>query len=164
MKKSIMKTVKSFLVAFKGIGIAILEESHLRFHIVVAGYVLYFSGFYSFTAAEFSVIMLCILAVIGFEIINTAIERAIDLVCPQYDKLAGKAKDISAGAVLIASIVSVVIGITMFWDSNIFSEITLFFTENLMATVMLGVSVVLSVIFVVFCKRQRINNKPKGEL
>jgi len=48
------------------------------------------------------------------EAINSAIESVVDLVEPDKHPLAGRAKDIAAGAVLIASINSVIIGVVIF--------------------------------------------------
>lgn len=48
------------------------------------------------------------------EILNTAIEFLVNLVSPQYNEMAGKVKDIAAGAVLFAAIMAVVIGTIVF--------------------------------------------------
>jgi diacylglycerol kinase len=58
--------------------------------------------------------LLCIGLVFGAEMMNTAIENVVDLASPELHPLAGKAKDIAAGAVLICTIVSVVIGLLIF--------------------------------------------------
>jgi diacylglycerol kinase (ATP) len=52
--------------------------------------------------------------VLALEIINTAIESFVDLVEPNYNPVAGKIKDLGAGAVLIFSIISALIGIMIF--------------------------------------------------
>ena len=52
--------------------------------------------------------------VIGGELFNTAIETIVDMVCPNKDNMAKKAKDISAGAVLMNAIMSLIIGILIF--------------------------------------------------
>lgn len=48
------------------------------------------------------------------EILNTAIEFLVNLVSPQYNEMAGKVKDIAAGAVLFAALMAVVIGTIVF--------------------------------------------------
>lgn len=60
---------------------------------------------------EWAVILLCILIVMALEAMNSALEYLTDLVSPDYHPLAGKAKDMAAGAVLLASIGSVIIGL-----------------------------------------------------
>jgi diacylglycerol kinase len=52
--------------------------------------------------------------VVGAEMMNTAIENVVDLASPEQHPLAGKAKDIAAGAVLICAIISVFIGLLIF--------------------------------------------------
>jgi len=58
--------------------------------------------------------LMCIGMVVGAEMINTAIENVVDLASPDQHPLAGKAKDIAAGAVLICAIISVIIGLLIF--------------------------------------------------
>ena len=57
---------------------------------------------------------LTIALVMGLEMINSAIENLVDLVTRDYHPLAGKVKDIAAGAVLIAAVLAVVIGVIVF--------------------------------------------------
>ncbi|MCH4184338.1 MAG: diacylglycerol kinase family protein [Eggerthellaceae bacterium] len=63
---------------------------------------------------EWVVIVFCIGLVIGSECMNTSFEDVVDLACPHHDSLAGRAKDIAAGAVLIFSLMSLVIGLLIF--------------------------------------------------
>lgn len=66
--------------------------------------------------------MLCLLAfglVMGAEMMNTAIETIVDLVSPEYHKLAGRAKDIAAGAVLISSVFAAIVGLIIFLPRGI---------------------------------------------
>ena len=63
---------------------------------------------------EFIIILTMICLVLTTEIINTAIERAVDLVTKEYHELARIAKDVSAGSVLVTSIFSLIIGIIIF--------------------------------------------------
>ena len=63
---------------------------------------------------EWVILVLTIGIVLALEMVNTSIERAVDLVTKDYLELAKNAKDIAAGAVFIMSIFSVVIGILIF--------------------------------------------------
>ena len=63
---------------------------------------------------EFIIIIIVIGLVLVTEIINTAIERLVDLVSPEYNKLAGEVKDIMAFAVFLMAIVSLIVGIIIF--------------------------------------------------
>ena len=62
---------------------------------------------------EWAVLLVCILVVLALEAVNSALEYLTDLVSPNYHPLAGKAKDMAAGAVLLASIGSVIIGLLL---------------------------------------------------
>ena len=63
---------------------------------------------------EFIIVLTMICLVLTTEIINTAVERAVDLVTKEYHELAKIAKDVSAGSVLVTSIFSLIIGIIIF--------------------------------------------------
>ena len=63
---------------------------------------------------EFIIIIIVIGLVLVSEIINTAIERLVDLVSPRYNKLAGEVKDIAASSVLLMCIFSLVVGVIIF--------------------------------------------------
>jgi diacylglycerol kinase len=75
---------------------------------IVAGFAL------SITAIEWCLIIGCIGLVFMAEVFNTAIETLTNLVSPEFNPLAGKTKDLAAGAVLIAAITAAVIGIIIF--------------------------------------------------
>ena len=63
---------------------------------------------------EFIIIIIVIGLLLVSEIINTAIERLVDLVSPRYNKLAGEVKDIAASSVLLMCIFSLVVGVIIF--------------------------------------------------
>jgi diacylglycerol kinase (ATP) len=69
---------------------------------------------FSISALEWCAVLGAITLVWVAEALNTALERLTDLVSPQFHPLAGKAKDIAAGAVLLAAIGAVSIGIVIF--------------------------------------------------
>lgn len=66
------------------------------------------------TLTEWAIVVLCIGLVLTAETVNSAIERAVDHTSLDRHPLAGQAKDLAAGAVLIASIVSAVVGAILF--------------------------------------------------
>ena len=108
------KRIRSFGYAGSGIWSVIKSEMNMRIHLVVLALVI-FSGFYfNIDIVEWMLCLLCFGLVIGMEMLNTSIECIVDLVSPNHHPLAGKAKDIAAGAVLICAIISVVIGLLIF--------------------------------------------------
>ena len=70
--------------------------------------------FFSISALEWCAVILASALVWTAEGLNTALERLTDLVSPQYHPLAGQAKDIAAGAVLIAAIGALCVGLIVF--------------------------------------------------
>ncbi len=71
--------------------------------------------FFQITTQEWCIILMCIGAVLSLETINTAIEGLVDLVQPTQHPVAGKVKDLAAGAVLLASVISFICGALVFW-------------------------------------------------
>lgn len=105
--------LKSFGYAFKGLKVA-LSQRNLKIHVCCALMVIALGFFFQITTIEWCIISLCIGLVIALEMINTAIEYVVDLVSPQFNELAGKIKDIAAGAVLVGSISTLLCGILIF--------------------------------------------------
>ncbi|HEY5916181.1 MAG TPA: diacylglycerol kinase family protein [Chryseolinea sp.] len=106
--------LRSFIYAIHGLWSGIADQRNLKFQLGVA-IVVIGAGFYlTITAIEWCIILLCIAMVIGLELVNTALENLVDLVTLERKPLAGKIKDIAAGAVLIVSILSVIIGVIIF--------------------------------------------------
>lgn len=102
--------VESLNCAIEGILWAVKSERHLRYHFVAALAVLLLALFFRVTALEFLLLVLAAMLVIFAELINTAIEAVVDLVTEEYHELAKRAKDIAAGAVLVTSIGSAILG------------------------------------------------------
>ena len=108
-------TAQKFGYAFKGIKTAIKEEVHLRFHLIAALIVLMSSAYFKISATEWICILMVIGLVIFAELVNSALENLVDLAQPDQHPLAGKVKDMAAGAVLFISLVAVAIGSIIFW-------------------------------------------------
>ena len=69
------------------------------------------------TRAEWAVLFLTIAAVLAAEAINTAIEQAVDLACPERNPQAGAAKDVAAGAVLLCALGAIAVAVCLFSDT-----------------------------------------------
>ena len=111
--------LKGFWYAFRGVAESICAERNMRVHIVISLYVLYFSQYYELSVTRFALVIAVIAFVLALELINTAIERACDAITTEQNPLVKMAKDASAGAVLIGASASVVIGVIIFWDTEI---------------------------------------------
>ena len=108
------KVTKSFFYAFQGIISAVRAERNLKIHVCMTVIVLLISLWLTLSAVEWLFILMAICGVIALELLNTAIERVVDLVTEEYHPLAKQAKDIAAGAVLVYAFLSVVIGLIIF--------------------------------------------------
>ena len=106
---------KTFRNARKGMRLVLKSEINIRVHICIALVVLFMAYLLNFSLEKYCILILTIAFVIVSEMLNSAIEFALDAVFHnRYSKLVGMAKDISAGAVMIASVVAVIIGILLF--------------------------------------------------
>src|SRR5688572_20849732 len=87
----------------------------MKLHVIAAAGALFLGWFFHIKNSEWCWIILAIGLVWMAEIFNTALEKLTDLVSPEYNELAGKAKDLAAGAVLMAAFTAVVIGCLIFF-------------------------------------------------
>lgn len=104
----------TFKFALEGIRVAFIQEKNIRFHCIFSLIVVAFASFFSLSMTEWMMILFAIAGMLVLEMINTAIERVVDLVTDQFHPLAKQAKDIAAGAVLIYAVLSVIIGMIIF--------------------------------------------------
>ena len=105
----------TFKNARKGFNLALKSEINIRVHVVVATLVLLLAVYLKFSAIEFCIVLFAIALVICCEMLNTAIEFALDSIYHnKYSRMVGMAKDISAGAVMFATIISVFIGVILY--------------------------------------------------
>lgn len=103
-----------FRDALAGLKEALKTQRNLRFHFLAALLVVLAALFFSITLVEWIVLFFAIMTVITAELMNTAVEYVVDIVCPEMNEMARKAKDIGAAAVLITAIFSAIIGFLIF--------------------------------------------------
>lgn len=114
LKFRMKEFLRSFVYAVNGIRASFRDQRNLKVQAIIA-FITVGAGFYfDITATEWSLILLSIAAVMGLEMINTAMESLVDLVTTERKPLAGKVKDVAAGAVLFASVIAVILGIIIF--------------------------------------------------
>lgn len=114
--KKVKKLVDSFNYAFEGLIYTVRTQRNMRIHIAVALLVLSACFLYDLTKIELLILTITITMVLMGEMINTAIEFAIDATTNYYHPLAKLAKNVAAGAVLVTAINSVLVGYIIFWD------------------------------------------------
>ncbi len=115
MKKFLM----SFKYAIEGIFKTIKDERNIKIHILAVIIVIIMGILYDISKIEWIICLILFGLVISSEIINTSIERTVDLITKEENKLAKQAKDAAAGAVLVNAIISVIIA-GIIWIPKIF--------------------------------------------
>lgn len=114
MKYDLKKQLRSFGYAWKGIQSCVGKEQNLSFHLIAAMAVIIAGIILGITRTEWIMVVMCIGTVIAAELFNTAIEKLVDLVSPERHPVAGRVKDIAAGAVLICAVAAAIIGLIIF--------------------------------------------------
>jgi undecaprenol kinase len=111
---NLRKLLLSFKFAFEGIIHSARSEQNIRFHLLATMIVIVAGFFTGLEKGEWIIILLLIGGMLSLEMMNTAIERVVDLVSPGWQPLAKQAKDVAAGAVLVFATISAIIGILIF--------------------------------------------------
>ncbi|HOS47427.1 MAG TPA: diacylglycerol kinase family protein [Bacteroidia bacterium] len=109
------RLMNSFKYAFNGFMSLYKTGGNIRIHFTAALVVIALAYAYKVSAIEWTVLLICIGVVISAEAMNTSLEKLTDMVSPDFNKEAGKIKDIAAGAVLILAIMAAIIAIIIFY-------------------------------------------------
>lgn len=113
-----LKDKRNFLTSFKdcihGLEFVITNEDNFKREIILGVIALILCYFLKVSQLEFIIVLILIALVLISEVINTAIEKTVDLYTKEYNKTAKIAKDVSAFSVLLISFFSAVIGIIIF--------------------------------------------------
>ena len=140
MKDRFLKQVKSFYYAIRGFLSVFVTESHMRFHLCTALFVLFFANkFYRLTSAQLAVLILTISSVFITEIVNTSIERLSDAVTKEYS---------AAGAVLVAAITSIIVAFILLFDISVFKFIAMYYATHILRLSVLILCVIVAFLFV----------------
>ncbi|HLQ72385.1 MAG TPA: diacylglycerol kinase family protein [Bacillota bacterium] len=113
------KRTIGFVYAWNGLVEIIKSERNFKIHFTVCIIVLIVNIILNLSAVEWAIILLAIGGVLITETFNTAVERMIDYVKPEIHPSAKHIKDIAAGGVLIAAIISVVTGTIIYFPKLI---------------------------------------------
>lgn len=111
---SVRKRLRSFIFAIKGVKWMLKTQHNAWIHLFATVVVIAAGFWFSLTAVEWALVALAIGFVFAAETFNTAIEMLVDKISPDYDAMAGRIKDLAAGAVLLAALTAVVVGIMVF--------------------------------------------------
>ena len=154
----ITKFIKSMGYALKGICLGIKEERNMRIDTVAMLFVWSVLPFYNFTKGETALVVLITFLIPAFELMNTAVERAVHKPDEAHWLPAGDAKDTAAGAVFIAATGAVVVAGIMLFDIAVIKEIIAYYTLNITHTIAAVLFVVVSYVFInidIFNKKEK---------
>ncbi len=118
--------LKSLHYAWQGFSLALREQRNCRIHLAVALLVIACSLFLQISLVEWCIVLICIGSVISAELFNSAVEKLVDLVSPDWNKKAGEIKDMSAATVLMLAITAAIVGGLIFGRHLFFAPSALF--------------------------------------
>ncbi len=154
--------LRSFVYAAEGIWETICSQRNFRFHIIAAVYVTAFSFFYELSRTDYILLVLTFSSVMASEMINTAVENAVDLSTKEYDKTAKFAKDAAAGAVLVTAVFAVIAGLLLFLDFDVIKSIINYYSTHFLPLIGLIISIPAALWFIFGTgKKERKNNGNK---
>lgn len=110
----IKRFFRSFGHAISGLKKTVMGEQNIKIHIIFGCSALFLSLILRISRLEWLMILIVIFLVVVLEIINTAIEKTVDEISSEKKQVLGDIKDISAGAVLLAAVLSVITGLLIF--------------------------------------------------
>lgn len=106
---------KSFFNAFRGVFLMLKSERNFQIEVLAFFINLFLIFYLNLSIIDTALILIVSFGILGAEILNTAIEKICDIVHPEFDQRIGFIKDVCAGAVLLMSIASVIVGIMVYW-------------------------------------------------
>ena len=106
---NIKKLIKSFKVAFSGLGFAIKNENTIKAGTIIAVGVVFFTFYFPLSNPERAIIFLTLFTVLGMELMNMQVERTTNLIDRNHNPEIKIIKDLAAGAVLLIVIVAAIV-------------------------------------------------------
>ena len=105
---------KSFSHAFRGLRYVIKNEKNFQNELIISFLVILAMIYFDVTRSEAVVLFLVISGVLVMELMNTVVERVVDILKPRIHPYARLIKDLMAASVLLSSILAVIIGLIVF--------------------------------------------------
>lgn len=159
-KSKVTAIINSFNYAVEGIIYTLKKERNMKIHFLMGFSVILLSLFFNFTRIELLMLFFTISLVLITEMMNTAIEKTIDMYTEDYHPLAKISKDVAAGAVLIASINAIIVAYLLFFDRvNPFTSILINKIKN-SPIHLTFISLLLVIILTVYIKTKSYTGTP----
>ncbi|MEO6731435.1 MAG: diacylglycerol kinase family protein [Ferruginibacter sp.] len=109
-----MKVFRSFYYAWSGIRYCFTTQLNFRIHLLIMLLVIIAGFLFNISATEWLFIVLCCMLVLMLEMINTALEYLCDVITTEFNPVIKVVKDVTAGAVLVSAVGSIVTGTVIF--------------------------------------------------
>lgn len=148
------RLISSFNYAVEGVIYALSTEKNMKIHFGIALIILIFSLFMGLTKIELMVLLLTMSSVIIAEMINTAVEATIDIYTKEFHPLAKIAKNVAAGAVLVAALNSIIIAYLLFYKRFDFTTHLIFYKLKQVPLHIVFISLVIVIILAIVVKTQ----------
>lgn len=148
----IVKFLKGFFFAGRGVLETIKNERNMRVHLVFLTFmfsILLSTDWFVLSSADWVALIIISAIVISGELVNTAIENVVDMFTKgEYNEYAKKAKDAASGAVLISAIASVIIGIKIMFQPKAFIAMYEYFALNPILLIPFIISIIIAIVFI----------------
>ena len=128
-KAFITSRIHAFGHAFRGWGHVLKTQHNAWIHSLIASVVIALGLWLGLTPSDWAILVLTIAMVFTAEFINTAIEAVVDLASPVHHPLAKVGKDVGAGAVLVAALAAIIVGLLIL-GPPLWTKLLTFFTAN----------------------------------
>lgn len=149
--QEIVRLFKSFVYAANGIFHCVKSERNLRIHLTFLTYmfsILLSTDWFVLTRTDYAVLVVVSALVISAEIINTAVENAVNLASDKYTEYGRIAKDAAAGAVLISASFAVITGLIIMLQPEAFRAMFAYFTAEPIMFILLIISLIPAFLFI----------------
>ncbi|MBD3369117.1 diacylglycerol kinase family protein [Candidatus Fermentibacteria bacterium] len=107
--------LRSFSHAFRGLSILLRTQTNARIHLAATVAVVVLAILLEVKPIEWAVLLLAVSVVWSAEALNSSLEQIADRASPEWHPLVQKAKDMAAGAVLLAAIAAAAVGVLVFY-------------------------------------------------
>ena len=151
--KKLAALFKSFFYAARGIVSTVMTERNMRIHLVCVIYmftILLSTDWFILERSDWCALILASALVLSGEVVNTAIENAVNLATHEYNELAKKAKDAGSGAVLINAVFAVIVGLVVLLQPQAFRQMYHYFADNPLMFALFVLSIVPATLFIFF--------------
>lgn len=129
IKAFLLSRFHAFGHAFRGWGHVVQTQQNAWIHSLIASIVIAVGVWLELTSRDWAILVLTIAMVFTAEFINTAIEAIVDLASPSHHPLAKVGKDVGAGAVLVAALAAIIVGLLIL-GPPLWAKLLALFTGN----------------------------------